>query len=91
MRWPWSKADDVIYEAVRGLAESHCPSDVIEFGQRHKIENFAVATWQNGYRAGWRAAMEHMQKSAGVSSQGATDEEGHAGSSKAKVLGGKVP
>jgi hypothetical protein len=34
MRWPWSKKDDDIYQAIHGIAESACPSDVIEFGRR---------------------------------------------------------
>ena len=43
--------------AARLLAERECPADLVEFGKRHGIPNFAEATWQAGFAAGMRVAM----------------------------------
>lgn len=50
------------YEEIRAEAERECPPDLIEFGARHKIEAFAVHTWQNGYRRGYEAALKRARR-----------------------------
>lgn len=39
------------------------PPDLQEFGDRHKIRNFADATYRNGYLDGFRAAREAIVSS----------------------------
>ena len=34
----------------------NCPPDIVEFGMRHNIPNFAEQTWKAGFMAGLRAA-----------------------------------
>lgn len=41
--------------AVECIARTQCPTDLIEWGERHRIPEFAQATWQAGFAAGWRA------------------------------------
>ena len=38
------------------LVDMNCPSDIVEFGMRHNIPNFAEQTWKAGFMAGLRAA-----------------------------------
>ena len=38
------------------LVDMNCPSDIVEFGMRHNIPNFAEQTWKAGFMEGLRAA-----------------------------------
>ena len=40
------------------LAAAKCPADIIEFGYRHRIPQFAESTWQAGFIAGLRASVQ---------------------------------
>jgi len=41
-----------------------CPPDIIEWGTRHNIPNFAERTWMAGFKAGVRAASKPTQEEA---------------------------
>jgi hypothetical protein len=51
-------------EAAIYLAQLHCPPDVVAFGNRHKIPEFAKLTWNAGFIQGWRAAQSQKLKEA---------------------------
>ena len=38
------------------LVDVNCPPDIVEFGMRHNIPNFAEQTWKAGFIAGFKAA-----------------------------------
>lgn len=43
--------------AMDTLTRHACPPDLIEWGRRHGIENFAEVTWMAGFKEGWMAAV----------------------------------
>lgn len=50
-----AKADEA---ALWTLAEMSITPDLREYGERHKIPNFALFLHQSAFVAGWRAAMK---------------------------------
>jgi hypothetical protein len=48
-----AKADQ---SAVWALADLYLPSDIREFGARHKIPELSEHIWRSAFVAGWRAA-----------------------------------
>lgn len=48
--------------AAEMLAARECPADLVEWGRIHGIPTFAAITWQAGFRAGMRAAMEELDR-----------------------------
>lgn len=48
--------------AAEMLAARDCPADLVEWGRLHGIPTFAAVTWQAGFRAGMRAAMEEVER-----------------------------
>lgn len=43
--------------AVWALADLYCPSDIREFGERHKIPELSMHLWRSAFVAGWRSAL----------------------------------
>lgn len=46
------------YNDVLGYSDIYIPPDIQEYGQRHKIPEFANATYRAGYIDGFRAAQK---------------------------------
>lgn len=43
--------------ALWALADLYMPSDVREYGARHKMPELTAEIWRSAFCAGWRAAM----------------------------------